>query len=262
MGIESINNANAAVAAIRQRIDQVTANTQARFSEILNSVMVDTQSLSMSTPTEQTSTENAYLSDLFLEDSSTLTSAELLMLGNEYTGRYCIHCGEAETTHNYSDISGLYNTNQLLYTGQVDTSDGMLEKAAPYMDIIEEASVKYGIPVNVIMGVIKAESDYNPQTVSYAGAAGLMQIMPVNAEEFGMTDIFDPWQNIMCGTDEIARHLETYDGDLKLALAAYNTGPGNVAKRNITSSNSSEYLTLPQSIRDYVDRVYRYSGLA
>lgn len=86
--------------------------------------------------------------------------------------------------------------------------------------------------------------------------------MPVNAEEYGVTDVYDPRQNIFCGVDEIARHLKTYNGDLKLALAAYNTGPGNVAKRNVTSSDSAEYLSIPQSVRDYADRVLRYAGLS
>lgn len=148
------------------------------------------------------------------------------------------------------------------WTGAVDTSDGMLEKAAPYMDIIRDASSVYGIPVNVIMGVIKAESDYDVHCVSHSGAMGLMQIMPVNAEYFGVTDAYDPRQNIMCGTEEIARHLRSYNGDLKLALAAYNTGAGNVARRGVTSSDSEAYNTIPASVRAYADRVLRYAGLA
>lgn len=148
------------------------------------------------------------------------------------------------------------------WTAPVDTSDGMLEKAAPYMDIIRDASAVYGVPVNVIMAVIKAESDYQQYCVSHSGAMGLMQIMPVNAEEFGVTDSFDPRQNIMCGTEEIARHLRTYNGDLKLALAAYNTGAGNIRRRGVTSSSSQAYNSVPAAVREYADRVMRYAGLA
>ena len=108
------------------------------------------------------------------------------------------------------------------------------------MDIIEEAAQTYGVPVNLIMGIIKAESDFNPQCVSSAGAKGLMQIMPENAREFGVTDVFDARQNIFCGVDEVASLIDKYGGDVKLALAAYNTGPGNIAKLGVTSSNSSE----------------------
>ena len=149
-----------------------------------------------------------------------------------------------------------------MWTGNVDTSDRMLEKAAPYMDIINDASSVYDVPVNVIMAVIKAESDYQVDCVSRAGAMGLMQIMPENAEYFGVTDAFDPRQNIMCGTEEISRHLRSYDGDLRLALAAYNTGPGNVARRGVTSSSSEEYSRIPESVRAYADRVMRYAGLS
>lgn len=148
------------------------------------------------------------------------------------------------------------------WTGEVDPSDGMLQKAAPYMDIIRDASSVYGVPVNVIMAVIKAESDYQPRCLSHSGAMGLMQIMPENAEYYGVTNAYDARQNIMCGTEEIARHLRSYNGDLRLALVAYNTGPGNVARRGVTSSSSAAYTSIPASVREYADRVMRYAGLA
>lgn len=160
------------------------------------------------------------------------------------------------------EVGSAWSGTTELWTGNVDTSDGMLEKAAPYMDIIRDASSIYNVPVNVIMAVIKAESDYNPKCRSGAGAMGLMQIMPVNAEYFGVTDPYNPRQNIMCGTEEISRHLNSYHGDLKLALAAYNTGAGNVARRGVTSSSSKEYNRIPASVRAYADRVMRYAGLA
>lgn len=219
-------------------------SVQARVAEIRNRI------------TEKTTPDNSAFQTVLgekMDGSDTLSSGVTGVTGENtaYTGRYCSKCGIPE-------IAGRVYTQ---YTAAVDTSDGMLEKAAPYMDIIEEASAVYGVPVNVIMGVIKAESDFDLQCVSSAGAKGLMQIMPANAEEYGVTDMFDPRQNIFCGVDEIARHLKTYNGDLKLALAAYNTGPGNIAKRNVTSSQSQEYLSIPQSIRDYADRVLRYAGL-
>lgn len=153
-------------------------------------------------------------------------------------------------------LSGL---NAGSYTGAVNS--GIALQAQPYMNYIESASEKYNLPVNLIMGVIKAESDFNANCVSYAGAMGLMQLMPENCREDGVTDPFDPAQNIDAGCKEIAEFLEKYNGDLKLALAAYNTGPGNVAKRGVASSQSEAYLTIPQSVRDYVDRVLKYAGV-
>lgn len=139
-------------------------------------------------------------------------------------------------------------------------SQKLLEQAQPYMDIIQTASEKYNIPVNLILGVIKSESDFNTNCVSNTGAKGLMQLMPENCTEDGVTDVYDPAQNINAGTAEISRFISKYNGDVKLALAAYNTGPGNLAKRNVTSSQSTEYQTVPQIVREYVDRVLRYAG--
>ncbi len=140
------------------------------------------------------------------------------------------------------------------------TQEALLQQAQPYMQYIESASSQYNLPVNLILGVIKAESDFNPNCVSYAGAMGLMQLMPENCAEDGVSNPFDPAQNIVAGTSEIARFLERYNGDLKLALAAYNTGPGNLAKRGVTSSQGAEYQTVPQIVREYVDRVLQYAG--
>jgi soluble lytic murein transglycosylase-like protein len=139
-------------------------------------------------------------------------------------------------------------------------SDGDLEKAAPYMEYVNEASQRYGMPVNLILGIMKAESDFNNGSVSYAGAKGLMQLMPETAEEVGVTDVFDPRQNILGSVEYITKLINRYDGDVRLALAAYNTGPGKIAGRGVTSSESEAYLTVPQSIRDYADRVLRYAG--
>ena len=237
MGIE---NVQARVGEIQARIQSVLGSSNAQFQSILQ----DKLGISPGTTTQETATTDTTTAQAGLYNTLTQSTGVP-------TGRYCAKCGTPELISSYGAS----------YTAAVDTSDGMIEKAAPYMDIINEASQTYGIPVNVIMGVIKAESDFNPQCVSSAGAKGLMQIMPENAQEFGVTDVFDARQNIFCGTDEIARHLKTYGGDLKLALAAYNTGPGNISKRGVTSSSSSEYLTVPQSVRDYADRVLGYAGL-
>jgi membrane-bound lytic murein transglycosylase B len=107
---------------------------------------------------------------------------------------------------------------------------GNKEKYRQYDHIIEEMGRKYNVDPKLIKSMIKHESDFNTKTVSHAGAAGLMQLMPVNAKEFGVTDRFDPRQNIEAGTKEIRKYLDKYNGDLKLSLAAYNAGMGNVKK--------------------------------
>jgi len=187
---------------------------------------------------------------------------------NETTGRYCVYCGEPEYT--YSNSSSLYsNTNgyggySSLGLGTYGTSlpaiDG-IEKAMPYMQYVQEASQTYGMPVNLILGIMKAESSFNNECVSSAGAKGLMQLMPETAAEVGVTDVFDPRQNILGSVEYITKLVNKYNGDVKLALAAYNTGPGKIARYGVTSSNSADYLEkVPQSIRDYADRVLNYAG--
>lgn len=96
--------------------------------------------------------------------------------------------------------------------------------------LVRRYAFEYGIQENIVYAVIKAESGFNPNAVSKAGARGLMQLMPATADEMKVRDIFDPAQNIAGGVQYLARLLELFDGNLDYALAAYNAGPGNVRK--------------------------------
>ncbi|TYQ17681.1 UNVERIFIED_CONTAM: Soluble lytic murein transglycosylase and related regulatory proteins (some containing LysM/invasin domains) [Acetivibrio alkalicellulosi] len=97
---------------------------------------------------------------------------------------------------------------------------------------IQKASLKHGVDANLIRAIIKHESSFNPKAVSRSGAQGLMQLMPGTADWLGVTDPFDISQNIDAGTRYIRDQLKSFEGDIKLALAAYNAGPGNVLKYN------------------------------
>lgn len=99
-----------------------------------------------------------------------------------------------------------------------------------YDGIIKQAANLFDIPEKLIASVIRQESNFNNSVVSHAGAEGLMQLMPGTAKFLGVTDSFDPVQNIMGGTKYLRQMLNQFDGDLELALAAYNAGPGNVKK--------------------------------
>lgn len=89
---------------------------------------------------------------------------------------------------------------------------------------------EYGVDAYLVLAVIKVESDFNPGAVSKVGARGLMQLMPDTALDMGVTDIFDPAQNIAAGTQYLAQMLGLFDGDVRLGLAAYHAGPGSVKK--------------------------------
>lgn len=121
--------------------------------------------------------------------------------------------------------------------------------SAPIDQIVAKASQRYGVDADLIKAVIKAESNFNPRAVSHAGAQGLMQLMPATARGLGVSNSFDPEQNIMGGTRFLRDLLERYSGDLDSALAAYNWGPGNVDRRPDR---------LPRETRDYLVKVKQY----
>ncbi len=114
--------------------------------------------------------------------------------------------------------------------GQSGDFSSYLQTTASLEEIFTQAAQKYNVPKNLIKAIAKAESDFNPNATSGAGAQGIMQLMPATARELGVTDSYDPYQNIMGGTKYISQMLAKYDGNVSLALAAYNAGSNNVAK--------------------------------
>ncbi len=96
--------------------------------------------------------------------------------------------------------------------------------------LLEAAAARNGIDKRLMMAVMKQESSFNPRATSYKGACGLMQLMPATAMRFGVRDIYDPAQNIEGGARYLRFLLDTFGGNVELALAGYNAGEGAVMK--------------------------------
>ena len=99
----------------------------------------------------------------------------------------------------------------------------------PFADAIAEAADRHGLDRKLLHALVVVESAYRPHACSHAGACGLTQLMPGTAADLGVRDRFDPYENLRGGADYLARQILRF-GDLRLALAAYNSGPDRVAR--------------------------------
>jgi soluble lytic murein transglycosylase-like protein len=127
---------------------------------------------------------------------------------------------DGSTTYAVHGSATLRATTPLASTG----------KSAPFEQSIIEHSRRQKVAADLVRAVIQVESAFNPIAVSSKGAMGLMQLMPATAVELGVANPFDPDQNIRGGVQYLRRLLDRYNGNVELALAAYNAGMGNVEK--------------------------------
>jgi soluble lytic murein transglycosylase-like protein len=130
-------------------------------------------------------------------------------------------------------------------------------KSFPMLDtfdgLIVGAAARHGVDPALVKAVVLAESGMNPNAVSRSGAQGLMQLMPPTAADLGVSDAFDPAQCIEGGTRYLAKMLELFRGDRRLALAGYNAGPNRVKKRMVVPNipETQTYVERVEALRRY-----------
>src|SRR5258706_1453425 len=117
---------------------------------------------------------------------------------------------------------------------------------------IEQAAARHNVDPNLVRAVVKVESNFNPNAVSRKGAMGLMQLMPSTARQLKVKNPFDPEQNVDAGVRHLKQLLESYGGDVKLTLAAYNAGAGAVAR----SSGGPHYAETQNYVRRITNLYY------
>lgn len=159
-----------------------------------------------------------------------------------------------------ADIYRYVDRNGVVHFTNVPTTPGYrvymrevprLHRVATHYDTyIEEAAREYGLSASLIKAVIRAESNFDTYAVSKKGARGLMQLMPETARGLGVVDSFDPEENIFGGTRYLKEMLTQFNGNLSLALAAYNAGPKRVEGKN--------RIPPIEETRTFVRRVMRY----
>lgn len=133
-------------------------------------------------------------------------------------------------------------------SGKANTTSASSMTKTKYDSYFKKAAIKYNVSESLLKAIAKAESNFNANDVSSAGAIGVMQLMPATAQGLGVKNPYDPEQNIMGGAKCISQKLKEFNGDVRLALAAYNAGSGAVKR----------YGGVPSYCKTYVNRVLSY----
>lgn len=168
--------------------------------------------------------------------------------------------GAEENSSTSNIIDNVINTTESTgneFRVKIDAKDEITK--IRIANAVKDASATYGVDANLILAVIQKESYFNPNVTSKSGAQGLMQIMPSNFKHLGITNGYDIEENINAGTKLLKEYIDKYNGDIEMALMAYNGGPTRMAKRGVKSID--DLYKMPKETQNYVPTVMKiYKG--
>lgn len=200
-----------------------TRLTQTSFKDVLKQEKEAQETESSEKPSKETA--SAQKSDALYKDP--------------VTGKEVVYVDVAQNNTSTEKTSSSSNTTPV---------DAM--KKTKYDEYFKKAAKQYGVSESLLKAIAKAESNFNPNDVSSAGAIGIMQLMPETAKGLGVTNPYDPEQNIMGGAKCIAQKLKEFNGDVRLALAAYNAGSGAVKRNGGVPSYCKSYISKVLSYKE------------
>lgn len=200
-----------------------TRLTQTSFKDVLKQEKEAQETESSEKPSKETA--SAQKSDALYKDP--------------VTGKEVVYVDVAQNNTSAEKTSSSSNTTPV---------DAM--KKTKYDEYFKKAAKQYGVSESLLKAIAKAESNFNPNDVSSAGAIGIMQLMPETAKGLGVTNPYDPEQNIMGGAKCIAQKLKEFNGDVRLALAAYNAGSGAVKRNGGVPSYCKSYISKVLSYKE------------
>lgn len=225
-------------------VKQTTGKTNTNFKDVLDAA----------TSAQQKMAVDALIAASGSGAVSVSTVQKILGFNPQYTvSSTQAPVATTQETANTDPAPATSASSETTQTPTTTTSDsdkdslGCPSELEPYF---KEASEKYNVDINLLKVIAKAESNFNPNAVSSAGALGVMQLMPSTASSLGISNAYNARENIMGGAQVIASNLKKYNGDISLALAAYNAGSGNVDK----------YGGIPpfKETQNYVNKVMNY----
>jgi soluble lytic murein transglycosylase-like protein len=175
-----------------------------------------------------------------------VTNAQIAKVTDDSGRRFWVNAEPINKIAPARPRNAIYMPSEKSFLGKQDRPEVTIDRDG-IERMVHEAADRHNVDPALVRAVIETESNWNPSAFSRKGAVGLMQLMPTTAQRFGVRDLYTPQQNVEAGVTYLKTLLERYDGNLDLALAAYNAGEGAVDR--------AHGIPRFRETRDYVQKV-------